>query len=107
MTETISKYDARRHVSALIVSVLGADPDAMPDILAAITEGMRAAIHEANERAAQKDRAMLAALGLALPQRVDAETRAMLSGIVADGCNRASPCALEIRALDLSTAVEG
>lgn len=65
---------------ALITTRLVEHPEWLAAALEAITTGMATALHQANERAATKDMAMLAALALAGPGRVDSDLRKILRG---------------------------
>lgn len=81
--------------AALITTTLADHPDWMGAALQGITEGSAMALRAANERAAEKDQAMLAALTLASNLRLGTDVAATLRNRVVRSINPNGACQIE------------
>ena len=84
--DQMRRHERRQVLREFVLKTLSDDPEALSFALEGITLGMAGAIDRANKRAAQKDRAMLAAFSLLAPDRLSAGLKEMLGGWVIQGC---------------------
>lgn len=90
--------------AALVARVLAEHPDWLPPVLTAVSRGMSRALARAEERAALKDQATLAAMALA-KGRVGKDLKETLLARVAAAINPINQCGYERGYIDQYAAI--
>lgn len=93
--DEMTKHEAAALLRQTITRILADYPDLAGEASAAINAGVSAAMDRVNADRANAQTAMLAALALLPPNRVNDNARSMLASVVSRAINRGNMCPAE------------